>query len=738
MKMLRVLAALAAFLLPAAAFGQAMVGSGQVWGNSTATRAPAKSETVTAILDRALGSTRGALIERGASAWGLILPGTAGLALVSGGAGGDPSYAILGLSGGGCNAALTASNGGVLYSTASACAILAGTANASRPLLSGSSAAPSWAAFSLPGSVTSGGIPYFSSTSAMASSAALTANALVLGGGAGAAPSTPVGLGTTTTVLHGNAAGAPSFAAVSNSDLSTGAANTVKGSVNGTTTTDLAVASCSALYSFTQWVTGTGWQCGFIPVLPSRATAATLNLSAFSAVQTQGYASPGDGGGAMFQKLAGGVQFRDTNISSAVLVGGSGYTNGNYFTVPLTGGSGANCFAFVAVSGGAVTSVSRGAPCTNYKSGDVLTTPNSFIGGTGSGFTWTVNGLTTPSGSFTDTGSNKWQITTDSGNYFNVKQFGAKADWVLGVNDAGATNNQSAFLNAFYAAYQNDSHSPGNGSTTGAKIIVTPGNFMVCGGLNVPMGVWLSGQGVVSTMLKRCKADTTGINFITLCDITYHIGQFGCRISDMTLFSDNVNVTTTDAMVYSENGQQQTLVENVLIQPTGEGCFRYNTGWGGAANALLNNIDCELNQGSTATAMVFNASSTHFGLRESTIGCGGTGCPSATAIAINSGRMVVNTLDVEQFGTGLLMNNATAGNTSIYQNVQQNSNSCTQAITLSGTNIPSNTVFLNVATGCPKTILNGQTGGTDYTGTIRGALMCPGIAGGGTCSGEIP
>lgn len=43
---------------------------------------------------------------------------------------------------------------------------------------------------------------------------ALTLNALVLGGGAGTTP-TPVGsLGTTTTVLHGNATGAPTFGAV--------------------------------------------------------------------------------------------------------------------------------------------------------------------------------------------------------------------------------------------------------------------------------------------------------------------------------------------------------------------------------------------------------------------------------------------------------------------------------------------------------------------------------------------
>ena len=62
---------------------------------------------------------------------------------------------------------------------------------------------------------TSGGVPYYSSSSVLASSSALTSNAIVLGGGAGASP-TPLGsLGTTTTVLHGNASGAPTFGAVS-------------------------------------------------------------------------------------------------------------------------------------------------------------------------------------------------------------------------------------------------------------------------------------------------------------------------------------------------------------------------------------------------------------------------------------------------------------------------------------------------------------------------------------------
>jgi hypothetical protein len=71
-----------------------------------------------------------------------------------------------------------------------------------------------------PSSFTSGGIPYASGTGAISSSALLAANALIVGGGAGTAPSTLASLGTTTTVLHGNGSGSPSFAAVGTGDVS--------------------------------------------------------------------------------------------------------------------------------------------------------------------------------------------------------------------------------------------------------------------------------------------------------------------------------------------------------------------------------------------------------------------------------------------------------------------------------------------------------------------------------------
>lgn len=65
----------------------------------------------------------------------------------------------LGLTGGGTNASLTASNGGILYSTASAFAVLAGTATAGQILQSGAAAAPTWTTATYPATAgTSGNV----------------------------------------------------------------------------------------------------------------------------------------------------------------------------------------------------------------------------------------------------------------------------------------------------------------------------------------------------------------------------------------------------------------------------------------------------------------------------------------------------------------------------------------------------------------------------------------------------
>lgn len=72
------------------------------------------------------------------------------------------------------------------------------------------------------------------------------------------------------------------------------------------------------------------------------------------------------------------------------IAGGSSYTNGTYAAVPLTGGYGTGAIATITVAGGAVTQVQVTTVGANYCLGDVLSASAANIGGTGSGFTFTV------------------------------------------------------------------------------------------------------------------------------------------------------------------------------------------------------------------------------------------------------------------------------------------------------------------------------------------------------------
>ena len=72
---------------------------------------------------------------------------------------------------------------------------------------------------------------------------------------------------------------------------------------------------------------------------------------------------------------------------------GSGYTNGIYEQVPLTGGDGSNATATVTVSGGVVTAVALTNPGYFYVNGNVLSATASYLGGTGSGFSVSVNNI---------------------------------------------------------------------------------------------------------------------------------------------------------------------------------------------------------------------------------------------------------------------------------------------------------------------------------------------------------
>lgn len=236
-------------------------------------------------------ATQGALISRTATQWIGVADPTGGLPLLGGGPAGNNSFGVLTAHAGGTGQ-ISYTTGDTLYaSAANTLSKLAGNTTTSRKFLrqtgtGSASQAPAWdtlLAADIPGSAltksddtnvtltlggspstallnatslglgwtgqlavsrggtgiasgTSGGIPYFSSTSAIASSALLGANQIVLGGGAGTTPSSLGTLGTTTTVLHGNAAGAPTFSAVSLTADVTGTLPIAKGGTGDTGT----------------------------------------------------------------------------------------------------------------------------------------------------------------------------------------------------------------------------------------------------------------------------------------------------------------------------------------------------------------------------------------------------------------------------------------------------------------------------------------------------------------------
>jgi hypothetical protein len=116
---------------------------------------------------------------------------------------------------------------------------------------------------------TSGGVPYFSSASTWASSSVLTQYGVVIGGGAGVAP-TSTAAGTSTTVLHGNASGTPTFGAVSlTADVSGTLPNTSGGTGQSSAFTQYGVTYASTTSVLATTAAGTA---GY--VLTANASAA--------------------------------------------------------------------------------------------------------------------------------------------------------------------------------------------------------------------------------------------------------------------------------------------------------------------------------------------------------------------------------------------------------------------------------------------------------------------------------
>lgn len=503
-----------------------------------------------------------------------------------------------------------------------------------------------------------------------------------------------------------------------NSKIKAGPANSLKGSLNGTTTSDLTIASCSAIYQFTQWVSGTGWQCGINPVLPSRAVAATLNLSAFSAVMTLGYSNPGDGGGAFFTKSA--VWFKDSFIQSlAITTTGSGCTNGTYYGVSPTFVSGTNlghgALLKIVVSGGIATAATATTPGNQYASGDVLsqTTTSPGFSCSGSSPTFTVT-PTPPTGSFTDAGSIKWQILADKGNYINIRQFGAVQNYTKTGGDGAATNDTAAIQNSVYfAAFGVGTIDAGGFG--GSTVIIPQGASLICGGLIVPQAVIFTGVSEGGSTLKDCDAEGATIAPLTLGDPNAHQTCFFPSIQNLTLFAGSGTISGTVPMVYSNCAQAPDAIKNVQIYPISRSCVYTEIGYGGVSIFHIAAMYCVPNNALTPFGISLNGASNNLVDGGTWFSSGGTPWGNQAILQTSNGPAILNRfvdIHCENLATCAYINTPAGGNATM-----------THIIGMTGNATVTN--LINRVNGSATSQLKVEdTGGNGSTCTVFSGVAC--------------
>lgn len=86
--------------------------------------------------------------------------------------------------------------------------------------------------------------------------------------------------------------------------------------------------------------------------------------------------------------------FASSVEAGSITAGGTLYTDAVYEDVALTGGSGTGAQADITVTGGIISIVNLAASGQGYVIGDILGVDPASVGGTGSGFKWTVDNVT--------------------------------------------------------------------------------------------------------------------------------------------------------------------------------------------------------------------------------------------------------------------------------------------------------------------------------------------------------
>ena len=278
---------------------------------------------------------------------------------------------VVALAHGGTEANLTASNGGIFYSTGSAGAILSGTATANKLLLSGASTTPAWSTSTYPGTNAANTLLYASSANTMA--ALTTANSGVLVTSSTGVPSI-LSTGTTGQFLSASTAGTPAWS--TSTYPGTNAANTLLYASSANTMAALTTANSGVLVTSS---------AGVPSILSAGTTGQFLNASTSGtpAWSTATYPATTTANQILYSSAANVVGGLTTGNDSVLITSAAGVPSLSTTLPAVTAG------AVLVTDPTTSSSASVNTALANVLSYHPLTT--SFAGAAASGVTLTAN-----------------------------------------------------------------------------------------------------------------------------------------------------------------------------------------------------------------------------------------------------------------------------------------------------------------------------------------------------------
>src|ERR1700729_655280 len=459
------------------------------------------------------------------------------------------SFGILPLSAGGTNANLTASNGGIFYSTSSAASILAGTSTPNQIVLSGSSAAPSWSTATYPATTTINQILYSSSTNTITGLA--TANNSIVATNGSGVPSLSGTLPFINPISTGGTGSSTASGALTNLGALPIAGGTMTGNLilNADPTTALGAVTKEYADAISQGLT----------FKDSCYAATTANLNAVYVNGVAGIGATLTNAGTLLVFSLDGVS---PPVNARILVKNqtTAYQNGIYNLTTV----GSSIIAYVLTRSTDYNSSSEIGP------GDFILIDNGTVNASTAWVeTATVNTIGTDSISFSQFG-NPGTVTNVSGTTGQIDVANGTSTPVISI-DAGYVGQTSiTTLGTITIGTWNGSIISGTfggtGVNNGAKTITLGGNLTTSGSFTTTLTVTANTNVTLPTSGTLVNTSVTSLSSLTTVGSPLTIGSnvltLAGNLTTSGAFNSTFTMTGTTSVTFPTSG---TLATTSLI-----------------------------------------------------------------------------------------------------------------------------------------------------------------------------